>query len=163
MRTVRTLSALFVVAFMVSAGAASPTAAQQQGTRCVAEFSMVLSPGLSEKASAGAFHSGGETGTITCADGRKGTYGTDGRYGTKNPSTCSSGGEGWGVSSFTIKNANVKNTYTITFAGVSQGTVQGTIQGETFSGSFTFTPTEGDCFTKPMSKGTVRAEGILQD
>src|SRR5688500_3066873 len=114
MRTGRTLSALFVVAFMVSAGAASPTAAQQQGTRCVAELSMVLSPGLSEKAGTGAFPSGGETGTITGADGRKGTSGTDGRYGTTTPSTCSSGGEGWGVSSFTIKNANVKNTYTIT-------------------------------------------------
>ena len=163
MRTVRMLSALFVVTFMASAGAASPTAAQQQATRCTVEVSIVASPGLSEQPSSGAFHSDGETGTIKCADGRTGTFGTDGRYGTKNPSTCTSGGEGWGVQTFTIKGVTVRDTFTFTNAGVSQGKLSGKSEGERLSGSFTVTPTDGDCFTKPMTKGTIKENAVLQN
>lgn len=163
MRAIRTLITVLFVGSIASAGAALPTAAQQQGTRCTFEVVVSLSPGLSQQPSSGPYHTGGETGTIKCVDGRSGTFGSDGRYGTKEPVTCTSGGEGWGVSSFTMNNVNVKDSATIKFAGMSQGTTSGKFEGERLSGSYTYTPIDGDCFNKPLTKGTVRAEAILKD
>lgn len=163
MRTVRTLITVLIVGSLASAGGATVAAGQQSGTRCTAEFTITATPGISETPSSGPYHSKGEDGKMNCADGRTGTYGTDGRYGTKDPVTCSSGGEGWGVGSYTIAGVNTKDTYTVTFAGLSSGKLQGKFSGERFSGNFVYTPIEGDCVTKPMTKGTVRADGILLD
>jgi len=163
MRAIRTLIAIVFVGSIAATAAASPTAAQQQGTRCTIEFKLTASPGLSQQPSSGPFHTGGETGTIKCVDGRSGTFGSDGRYGTKDPATCTSGGEGWAVASFTIGNVNVKDTETVTFVGMSQGSLSGKFEGEKLSGNFTFTPTEGDCVNKPLAKGTIRADAVLKD
>ncbi len=162
MRVRSTLIATLVVVFIGSAATAPATAAEQASTKCTVEVVLVASPGLSQEPGSGAYHTGGETGKMSCADGRSGTYGTDGRYGTNKAATCSSGGEGWGVNSFTLDGTNVRDTYTIVFPGMSQGTLQGTFDGERISGSWTFTPTEGDCVTKPMSKGTLKIEGTLK-
>ena len=162
MRVRTTLVATLAVMFVGSAATAATTAAAPADTKCTVEVLVGVSPGLSQEPSSGRYHTGGETGTMHCADGRSGTYGTDGRYGTEKAATCSSGGEGWGVQSYTLDGANVRDTYTIVFPGMSQGTVQGTFDGERFSGTWTFSPTEGDCVTKPMSKGTLKVEGILK-
>lgn len=67
------------------------------------------------------------------------------------------------VHSFTFQGGeNVKNTATFTFGGLSGGFLNGTIEGERLSGTFRFTPTEGDCFTTPVTKGSARIEGTLK-
>ncbi|MGH2578097.1 MAG: hypothetical protein ACRDG9_10180 [Actinomycetota bacterium] len=55
----------------------------------------------------------------------------------------------------------VKNTFTFDFGGLSGGLVRGNFDGEVFSGTFTFTPVEGDCVTAAATKGRVQGEGIL--
>jgi hypothetical protein len=67
------------------------------------------------------------------------------------------------VSSYTINNVNIKDSATISFAGTEKGTFQGKFEGERLSGTDTYTPSDGDCFTKPVTKGTVRADAILKD
>jgi hypothetical protein len=162
MRIRTTLVATLVLMFAGSGATATTTAAGQADTKCTVEVIIGVSPGLSQEASSGPYHTDGETGRMRCADGRSGTYGTDGRYGTEQPATCSSGGEGWGVNSYTLDGANVRDTYTIVFPGMSQGTLQGSFDGERFSGTWTFSPTEGDCVTKPMSRGTLKIDGTLK-
>ena len=162
MRVRTALVAAVVVVFIGSAASAATTAAEPAGTKCTVEVNLTASPGLSQEAGSGTYHTGGETGKMQCADGRSGTYGNDGRYGTGKPSTCSSGGDGWGVASFTLNGANVRDTYTIVFPGMNKGTLQGTFDGERYSGTWTFTPTEGDCVTKPMTKGTLKVDGTLK-
>ncbi len=131
------------------------------GTHCTAEVVLTLAPGLSEQPGPGTFHSDGENGTISCDDGTTGTFGGDGRYGEQKPVTCSSGGDAWGVQSITVNEKTIKNTVTIDFGGISSGFLSGTFDGERYSGTFTYTPTEGDCFTQPNTKGTVRLDGTL--
>ena len=58
---------------------------------------IVVSPGLSTEPNSGVYHSSQKTGTIECGD-LKGTFGIDGRYGTADPDSCQSGGEGWASS-----------------------------------------------------------------
>lgn len=41
------------------------------------------------------------------------------------------------------------------------GVVSGTFTGDRFSGTFEFTPMEGDCFTSPITKVHVTGEGVL--
>ncbi len=155
----RTRGLLLALA-MILAGATAPAEAQQ-GTKCTGTFDVSLSPGIGSEPSSGSFNSGGETGTISCDGGGKGTAGVDGRYGTKDGDTCSDGGEGWGVQSFTMGKDNLKNSITFEFGGLSGGLVNGTFDGDHFSGTFTFTPTKGDCVTTPATEGRVNFEGVM--
>jgi hypothetical protein len=148
------------VLVMASVGVV-PAAAQQQGTRCAAEYVVNLSPGLGSEPVSGVFHSDGESGTTDC-QGRRGTFGGDGRYGTKEPITCTSGGEGWGVHSFTIDGKTIKNTFTMEFGGISGGLSSGRFEGDRLSGTFTFAPVEGDCVTKPATSVRVHIDGLLK-
>src|SRR5438128_2228699 len=81
---------------------AATAGAADSPTHCMFTSTITLAPGLSVVPSAGTFSSGGETGTVSC-DGPvrgivptgPGTLGVEGRYGTKDPSTCFRGqGEG---------------------------------------------------------------------
>lgn len=155
----RTRGPLLALA-MILAGMTAPAEAQQ-GTHCTADFVVSLSPGIGSEPSSGVFHTGGETGTISCDGGGKGTAGVDGRYGTKDGDSCSAGGEGWGVQSFTIGSDNIKNSITFDFGGLSGGLVNGKFDGERFSGTFTFTPTKGDCVTSPATEGAVKLDGVM--
>ena len=137
-----------------------PAAAQQQGTRCTAEYVVNLSPGLGSEPKSGVFHSDGESGAIDC-HGRRGTFGGDDRYGTKDPATCTSGGEGWGVNSFTIDGKTIKNVFTMEFGGISNGLSSGRFEGDRLSGTFNFAPVEGDCVTKPATSVRVQIDGLL--
>ncbi|MGH9039348.1 MAG: hypothetical protein ACRDZ3_03870 [Acidimicrobiia bacterium] len=150
----------FLVLAMILAGVTAPVQAQE-GTHCTAELDIDLSPGIGSEPSSGTFHSDGESGTFSCDGGGEGTIGVDGRYGTKDGDSCSAGGEGWGVQSLTTDGESAKNTITFEFGGLKGGLVNGTFEGEHFSGTFVFTPTEGDCVTSPATKGNVTLDGTM--
>ena len=160
MPTVISRALTAIAAVLLSAPVMPAGAQQQQGIPCTADYEVSLSPGFGSEPVSGAFHSDGESGTIDC-QGRTGTFGGDGRYGTEEPVTCTSGGDGWGVNSFTLDGETIKNTFTMDFGGISSGLVTGRFQGERMSGTFTFTPTEGDCLKNPATKGRVRIDGTL--
>ena len=68
---------------------------------------MAVSPGMSQEPTSGT-HAGRE-GTEHCTGALNGadpaadpTLEWDGRYGTADPDTCASGGEGWGVAYHTV-------------------------------------------------------------
>ena len=147
-----------LVLVMASVGVV-PAAAGQHEVRCTADYVVALSPGLGAEPSSGVFHSDGESGTIDC-QGRRGTFGGDGRYGTKGPMTCTSGGEGWGVHSFTIDGETIKNSFTMEIGKIPDGL--GRFEGDRLSGTFTVTPVEGDCVTKPASRVRARIDGRLK-
>jgi hypothetical protein len=153
--------ATLALVLLGSVGPVAPAGAQQQGTRCTADFDVNLSPGIGSKPVSGAFHTDGETGTIDCGGGRS-AFGNDGRFGTKDPDTCTGGGEGWGVMSYKYRGKNIKSTFTYDFGGISGGLVKGNFDGEHYSGTFTFTPTEGDCVNNPATKGRVHTEGVSE-
>lgn len=153
---------LGVLSLIVLSVPVMPAGAQTQ-TSCKGQYVVTLSPGIgSEPVEHGEFGSGGETGTITCDDGRTGTLGVDGRYGTGGPTSCTSGGEGWGVFSYTIDGKTMKDTFTMDFGGVEQGFISGRFTGKRLAGTFTFTPTTGNCATEPATRGDVRVDGVLK-
>ena len=137
-----------------------PAGAQQQGARCTADYVVKLSPGLGSEPASGVFHSDGESGSIDC-QGQRGTFGGDGRYGTKDPMTCTSGGEGWGVHSFTIDGDTIKNSFTMEIGSISDRPTSGRFEGERLSGTFSVTPIEGDCVTKQATSVRVKIDGLL--
>jgi hypothetical protein len=133
--------------------------------RCTFELDVVVEPGLSASGSSGTFSSRGETGTIDCGKDGHGTIGTDGKYGVKDPDSCSSGGEGTGVHNITLNgDQKTASHFTFTYGELSTkgGVVSGTFEGDHFTGTFEFTPTEGDCFTQPMTEADVTGEGVLR-
>ena len=158
MSRIRRYSAVVAAVLAASAGAAVPAVAQGE-EQCRWEIDITLSPGLSAEPTSGVFHSGGETGPITCGN-RTGKIGNDGRYGTAGPVTCTSGGEGWGVLSYTFPEGNTKDTFTVKFGAISEGQMSSTFEGEHLSGRVTFTPTEGDCVSAPVTRGKLVGEGV---
>jgi hypothetical protein len=153
---------LTVLALMTVALPIGDAGAARQ-MRCTFDVVVTVSPGLSASGSSGTFSSGGETGTVDC-NGRQGTFGTDGRYGTKDPDSCSSGGEGTGVHNITLGSQQTASHFTFTYGELSTkgGVVSGKFDGDHFTGTFEFTPTEGDCFTQPMTEADVTGEGVLR-
>lgn len=152
---------------------ASPMPGDVEGrpgdTHCLAEFDVVVSPGLSNAPSSGTFTSNGETGTITCHGPINGWQPTGigsraeaGDYGVKDPDTCG-GGEASFTFSFTIPtvggNQHVTGTGTATY-GPLQGAAPygGTFTGERMYGKFQATPVEGDCVTSPVTKIHLRCD-----
>ncbi|MGH8990516.1 MAG: hypothetical protein ACRDZ7_03195 [Acidimicrobiia bacterium] len=142
-------------------GIGGPAEAESE-MACKGEYSLVASPGLgSEPVSDVVFHTGGESGKLDCGSGGVGTIGIDGRLGTEQPVTCTSGGEGWGVFSYTYGGKTFKDTLTFDFGKISDGYLSGNFVGERYSGTFTSTPTEGDCVTAPATKADVKLDGIM--
>lgn len=150
---------------------ASPVGAANQ-TRCEFSFDVTMSPGRGS----GSFSTGGETGKASCdgpVNGRQptgsGTTGVEGRYRLKDPNNCASGGGGSGVSTFTFPTDGGKTTFTnhftFTFGELSpdRSPGGGRFEGDRMSGSFEFRPTEGDCFTRPVTKAHGSGKGVLHD
>lgn len=158
--------ALFVGVLMALVGGVTVmggSAGADQEMSCQGAYTLTLSPGLgSEPVSDGVFHSGGESGKLDCGSGGTGTIGIDGRYGTGDPVTCTSGGEGWGVFSYTYGGKTIKDTLTFTFGGFSGGVISGKFVGERYSGTFTSTPIDGDCVTAPVTRADVRTDGTMK-
>lgn len=177
-RTVIALVVLVVLAFpgVVPLGAAPAGAAERSAenpnpndTHCLAEFDVVLSPGLSGVPSSGTLTTNGETGTITC-DGPINGYqaaglgrrGEVGRYGTEGPDTCA-GGEAEVSFSFTIpttgEDQQVVGTLTVDYGPLKGGIPYGgTFTGPQIYGKFTATPLEGNCLTAPVTRVHVRCD-----
>ena len=137
------------------------------GTECSFSANVDLTPGVSAQPGNGTFTTNGPTGTIDCG-GSSGTLGFDGKYGTKDPDSCggafSNGNEGDG--SFVLSTPDtgeVQGTFTFVYGTLSRsgGVVEGTFTGEKISGTFQLTPTAGDCFSSPVSKGRITGQGTL--
>lgn len=129
-----------------------------------AEFT--LAPGLSLQPGSGTFTSEGETGRMTCG-GVAGAFGADGRYGTRDPDTCT-GGEGDGVQSFWApapdRPAHVTNPIRFVYGAVSEdGVMAGRFEGDRFSGTFRIVPLAGDCVTAPVTRVLLRGRGVLHE
>jgi hypothetical protein len=134
---------------------------------------VVASPGLTTAPSSGTVKGAEKDSTITCngpVNGKQptgpGTIGVDARYGTKDPATCQSGGEGDGVHSITIPTSggaeHIKNTFTYTFGAFKAGApFSGTFQGDQMPGTIEVTPVDGDCASKPVTKFHVKGKGTL--
>jgi hypothetical protein len=167
----RTLVTIF--ALVLLAGPMPVRAEEAEATHCTFEFEVVLSPGFSMSPSSGT-HRSGAPGTLECkglVNGQQptgtGTLGEEGRYGTKDGDTCTSGGEGDGVDTLRVPTAagfeTVVSEFTFTFGDLSTkgGVVSGKFEGTRFTGTFDFTPTQGDCVTAPVTKARVFGEGVV--
>jgi hypothetical protein len=139
-------------------------------THCLAEFDVVISPGLTNSPSSGTLTTNGETGTITC-DGPingyqptgVGTRGEVGHYGVNGPDTCGSGGEAEVSFSFTIPTTggdqHVVGTFTVDYGPLEGGSLYGgTLTGPQMYGKFDATPVEGDCVTTPLTRVHLRCD-----
>ncbi|MGH9035223.1 MAG: hypothetical protein ACRD0O_05610 [Acidimicrobiia bacterium] len=175
-RTIITLVVLAILGVVplgtAPAGAAERTAENPHpdDTHCLAEFDIVLSPGLSSVPSSGTLTTNGETGTITCEGPIKGYQavglgrrGEVGRYGTDGPDTCASGGEAEVSFSFTIPTAggdqHVVGTLTVDYGPLEGGNFYGgTLTGPQMYGKFEVVPLEGNCVTTPVTRVHVRGD-----
>ena len=165
-----TLAALAVpTTALTSAGAAD------SGTPCTFEADVVASPGVSTSPSSGSVNGPAEDSTITCAgpvNGKQptgpGTMAAEARYGTKDPDTCQSGGEGEGVHSITIPTSDgterISNKFTYTYGAfkTAGAPFSGTFDGDRMSGTMEVTPIDGDCASKPVTKYHVKGKGTLR-
>ena len=152
-------------------GSAPPARAAGQ-TRCTFTFDVTVTPGHGE----GSFTTGGETGKASCdgpVNGRQptgsGTTGAEGRYRLNDRDNCASGGGGEAVETFTFPTREGKTTltnrFTFTFGELSpeRRPGSGKFEGDRMSGTFEFRPTEGDCFTRPVTKAHGSGEGVLRN
>jgi hypothetical protein len=162
-----TISVLVAVVFP----AEFPPAGAAGQTRCTFRFDVTLKPGQGE----GSFTTGGETGDASCdgpVNGQQptgpGKTGAEGHYRLKDRDNCASGGGGSAVQTFTFPTREGKtrltNRFTFTFGELSPDAKPGSgrFDGDRMSGSFEFRPTEGDCFTKPVTKARGTGEGTLR-
>jgi len=143
---------------------AAPLDDEGQGTECFIDKDDTLSPGLSLTPTSGTFATPAP-GVIECHGKINGHDPTgdgqvteEGRYGTKDPDSCQSGGEGDGRLFITIPTSagteKFVAVYTMTYGEPSTrgGVVAGRFQGDGFHGTFDATPKEGDCVTKPVTR-----------
>jgi hypothetical protein len=156
------LGAVMATAWVLS-GVATPVAGQQSDTTCTAEADFTVSPGLSTSGSSGSFTTDGDTGTFDCKGQGKGTLGFSGKYGTKDPDSCSSGGEGTASNSFKFSDGGgeVTDEVEILYGPFQGGVIGGSFKGARTSGTFEVTPIEGDCVTKPITKAHASFKNIV--
>jgi hypothetical protein len=135
----------------------------EQATQCTVVIPAVaVEPGLSTEPNSGVFYSDGETGTIDCGD-EKGTIGiVRGRYGTTDPDSCQDGGEFWGVFSYRLGGQAIRDSFTGDYGPNTERRDAGRIQGERLSGTYSFTGTEGNCVTAPITRGDIRMKATYK-
>jgi hypothetical protein len=155
------LGALIAASWAVS-GVSTPVAGQESGS-CTAEADFTISPGLSTSGTSGTFTTGGDTGTFDCKDQGKGTLAFAGNYGTKDPDSCSSGGEGTSTNSFKFSDGGgeVADNVEFTYGPFQGGVLGGSFKGARTSGTFEVTAIEGDCVTKPITKAHASFKDIV--
>ncbi len=145
------VGALIVAAWAIP-GVSTPVAGAES-VSCTAEGDFTVTPGLSTSPTSGTFTTGGETGTLSCKGGGKGTMGFDGKYGTKDPDSCGSGGEGTAKSVYKFSDGSeVTDDVEYTSGPFEGGALGGSFKGARSSGTFEVTSIEGDCVTKPITK-----------
>ncbi len=136
----------------------------RKDAECFIDKEDILSPGLSLSASSGTVATP-RPGIIECHGKINGAAPTgDGqvteaaRYGTKDPDTCTSGGEGDGKFDISIPTSAGVQTFSVVFTftygepSTRGGVVAGKFQGKGFHGTFDATPTEGDCVSAPVTR-----------
>ena len=146
------IAGAIIVAASAIPGVSIPVAGADS-VSCTAEGDFTVNPGLSTSPSSGTFTTGGDTGTLDCKGGGKGTIGIDGKYGTKDPDSCSAGGEGIsrGVYKFS-DGTEVTDDVEFTYGPFQGGALGGSFKGERSSGTFEVTSIDGDCVSKPITK-----------
>ena len=167
---IRTMASAVLALALLAPAAVSA----QQPTNCVAEVVLELNPGLSNEPNSGTFTSNGETGQVECdgpVNGKettgKGTWGVAGDLGTKDPDSCTSGGEGDADQSATHPTADgsekFANQATFTYGALQGGgTFGGEFTGDRADGTFEVVPEEGDCVSKPITKVRVTLKYALK-
>ena len=136
----------------------------EKGAHCFIDKDDTLSPGLSLEPSSGTAVTPAP-GIIEChgkvngfAPTGDGQVTEEARYGTKDPDTCTSGGEGDGKFVVSIPTSGGVQkfvaTFTFTYGEPSThgGVVAGRITGDGMHGTFDVTPKEGDCVTRPVTR-----------
>lgn len=149
--TSRALAAVVLLA-ATTLTIAPATAAEE--VSCTVDLpGVVVDPGLSTEPNSGVYFTDGETGTIDCGE-RKGTIGVvRGRYGVEDPDSCQEGGEFWGVFSYTFDGETTYDAFNGEFGPNTDAKHPGRLEGEHLSGPYTFTGTEGNCVTAPITVG----------
>jgi hypothetical protein len=138
--------------------------ANRKDAECFIGKDDVLSPGLSLSPSSGTAVTP-EPGNIECHGKVNGSAPTgDGqvtevaRYGTKDPDTCTSGGEGDGKMDISIPTKAGIQTFSVVFdftygePSTRGGVVAGKFVGKGFHGTFDATPEKGDCISAPVTR-----------
>ena len=159
---------LTTIALLPLTGTA-PAQAKEE-TPCSFKFDAEITPGLSNSPSSGTHDSKGETGTVECkgkVNGKTvtgpGTFGNAGRYGTADPDTCTSGGEGDGTMTMTVPSADgpqqASAAYTMTYAALQNGIFAVTFKGEHWSGTAEVRPTKGDCVSSALTRMAAEGRG----
>jgi hypothetical protein len=76
-----------------------------------------------------------------------------GKYGTKDPDSCSSGGEATSKGSYRFSDGSeVTDEVEILYGPFQGGVLGGSFKGPRSSGTFEVTAIEGDCVSKPITK-----------
>ena len=148
----------------VLAGPLDEDDANRKDAECFISKDDVLSPGLSLTPSSGSAVTP-EAGAIEChgkingaAPTGDGTVTEVARYGTKDPDTCTSGGEGDGKMDISVPTDAGVQSFTITFTftygepSTRGGVVAGKFAGKGFRGTFDATPEKGDCISAPVTR-----------
>ena len=156
--------------FRALAGPLDEDDSKRKDAECFLSMNEVLSPGLSLTPSSGTAVTS-EPGDVECHGKVNGAAPTgDGqvngaaRYGTKDPDTCTSGGEGDGKFDISVPTSAGVQTftavYTFTYGEPSTrgGVVAGKLQGKGFHGTFDVTPEKGDCISAPVTRIHVVSE-----
>jgi hypothetical protein len=147
--------ALIVAAWAVP-GVSTPVAAESMS--CTAEGDFTINPGLSTTPSSGTF--GSDPGTLNCK-GSKGTMTFAGKYGTKDPDSCSSGGEGTSTNTYKFTDGTVTDEVEYTYGPFQGGALGGSFKGARSSGTFEVTSIEGDCVSKPLTNAHASFKNIV--
>jgi|SRR5687768_17460404 hypothetical protein len=138
-------AALIVAAWAIP-GVSTPVAAESMS--CSAEGDFTVNPGLSTNPSSGSF--GSDPAPLNCK-GAKGTMTFVGKYGTKDPDSCSTGGEGTSTNTFKFTDGTVTDEVEFTYGPFQGGALGGSFKGAKSSGTFEVTSLEGDCVSKPIT------------
>jgi len=152
----RAIFGALIVAAWAIPGVSTPVAAESMS--CTAEGDFVANPGLSTTPSSGTF--GSDPGPLDCK-GIKGTMTFAGNYGTKDPDTCSSGGEGTSTNTYKFTDGTVTDEVEFTYGPFQGGALGGSFKGARSSGTFEVTSIEGDCVTKPLSKAHASFKNVV--
>lgn len=164
-------AAALVSVLVLGAGVSGPARAYYTPTVCSVTLDPVLDPGLSATGSSGTVESSVAPGAVDCDGGTihgqtvsaPGTFALDGHYGTADPDSCLTGGEGTGLVAFTVPTyggpQTVTDAVTFTYAPLQDKKVMGgSWQGEATAGTFEISmPTSGECLTGPASRLHVTA------
>lgn len=145
-RAHRAIFGVLIVAAWAVPSVFTPVAAESNS--CTAEGDFTVKPGLSTTPSSGSFSS--EPAALNCK-GPEGTMTFAGKYGTKDPDSCSSGGEGTSTNTYKFTDGTVTDEVEFTYGPFQGGALGGSFKGSRSSGTFEVTSLEGDCVSKPIT------------